>query len=142
MAGYEWQVLWLVHICCGNWYSTKDTESLSCDEPASADLAWASQGLLMATINIHWVQCPVLLWVWQQFDLVCDDPRNTVLMMPPLLSHNSWEEARSRKRWKFENTVGQSCMGGEGKGELVWLAKFAWIRACVKSDCWIIQVTA
>ena len=38
MAGYEWQVLRLVRICCGNWHSTKDIESLSCDEPASADL--------------------------------------------------------------------------------------------------------
>ena len=22
------------------------------------------------------VQCPMLLWVWLQFELVCDDPRN------------------------------------------------------------------
>ena len=34
------------------------------------------------------MQCPVLLWVWQQFELVCDD---TVLMMPPSLSHYSLE---------------------------------------------------
>ena len=34
----------------------------------------------MVTINIQ-VQCPVLLWVWLQiFELLCDDPRNTVLM--------------------------------------------------------------
>ena len=25
------------------------------------------------------VQCPTLLWVWLQFELVCDDPRTTVL---------------------------------------------------------------
>ena len=34
------------------------------------------RGLLM--INIQ-VQCPMLLWVWLQFELVCDNPRNTVL---------------------------------------------------------------
>jgi len=31
------------------------------------------------------VQCPMLLWVWLQFELECDDPRNTAPMMP--LSH-------------------------------------------------------
>jgi len=66
----------------------------------------------MATIIIQ-VQCPVLLWVviWLQFELVCNDPSNTVLMMP--MSH--------------------ACVGGEGRGELVvWLVKFTWIRAFVK----------
>jgi len=72
---------------------------------------WESvQGLLMATIIIQ-VQCPVLLLViWLQFELVCDD---TVLMMPE--SH--------------------ACVGGEGMGELVvWLVEFTWIRACVKGE--------
>ena len=48
----------------------------------------------MATIIIQ-VQCPVLLWVviWLQFELVCDDPSNTVLMMP----------------------VSHACVGGEGR---------------------------
>jgi len=32
----------------------------------------------MATIVKH----PVLLWVWLQFELVCDDQWNTMLMMP------------------------------------------------------------
>jgi len=31
------------------------------------------------------VQCPVLVLVWLQFELVCEDPRNRVLMMPPSL---------------------------------------------------------
>jgi len=34
----------------------------------------------MATISIQ-VQCPDLLWVSLPFELVCDDPRNTVLMV-------------------------------------------------------------
>jgi len=68
----------------------------------------------MATIIIQ-VQCPVLLWVviWLQFELVCDDLSNTVLMMP----------------------VSHACVGGEGRGELVvWLVKFTWITACVKGQ--------
>jgi len=32
------------------------------------------------------VQCPVVLWVWLQFELVSNDPRDTVLMMPPSFS--------------------------------------------------------
>ena len=45
----------------------------------------------MATLNnIMQLQCPVL-WVWLQFELVCDYPRNTVLVMPPSLSHYSLE---------------------------------------------------
>jgi len=36
-------------------------------------------------------------------------------------------------------------VGGEGRGELVvWLVKFAWIRACVKLDfqiTWITQIS-
>jgi len=31
----------------------------------------------------------MLLWVWLQFELVCNDLRNTVLMLPPSLSHCS-----------------------------------------------------
>jgi len=30
-------------------------------------------------INIQ-EQCPALLWVWLQYELVCDDPRNTILI--------------------------------------------------------------
>ena len=30
-------------------------------------------------------ECPVLVLVWLQFELVCEDPRNRVLMMPPSL---------------------------------------------------------
>jgi len=26
------------------------------------------------------VQCPVLLWIWLHFELMSDDPRNTVLI--------------------------------------------------------------
>jgi len=38
------------------------------------------------------LRCPVLLWVWLQFELlhVCDDPRNTTLMMPPSIWMNEW----------------------------------------------------
>ena len=110
---------------------------------------WASaQGLLMATINIQ-VQSLVLLWVWLQFELVSDSdgPRNTVLMMPSTFF--------SRRRLRRDEKVGkycvkwlpliqrwqsecELCVGGERRGELVvWLVKFAWIRACVKPDCWI-----
>jgi len=54
------------------------------------------QGLLMATISIQ-MQCPVLLWVWLQFELVCDDPRNTALMMPSSLAL-LFRRRRLRKR--------------------------------------------
>jgi len=41
----------------------------------------------------------MLLWVWLQFDheLVCDDPRNTMLMMPPSLSYYSLHQRRDGK---------------------------------------------
>ena len=47
----------------------------------------------MATMNMQ-VQCPVLLWVWLQFELVCDDPRNIVLMIHPSLSHYCLEDQK------------------------------------------------
>ena len=62
-----------------------------------------AQGLLVITMNIQ-VQCPVLLWVWLQFELVRDDPRNTVLMMPPLLSHILWGEETGEENRKLANT--------------------------------------
>ena len=46
-------------------------------------------------INIQ-VQRPVLLWIWLHFELMCDDPRNTVLMMPPSFSHYYLEEDGGR----------------------------------------------
>ena len=55
-----------------------------CRPQASA--AAQSLNIYIWMINVQ-VQCPVLLWVWLQFELVCDDPRNTVLMNPPSLSH-------------------------------------------------------
>ena len=61
-----------------------------------------AQGLLVITMNIQ-VQCPVLLWVWLQFELV-RDPRNTVLMMPPLLSHILWGEETGEENRKLANT--------------------------------------
>ena len=96
----------------------------------------------MVTMNIQ-VQCPVLLWVWLQFELVCDDPRNTVLVMPPLLSHTLWGEKSGEENTKLANTVEMasldtemiSCVWEERRGEtlVVWLVKFACVRACVKS---------
>jgi len=83
----------------------------------------------------------MLLWVaWA----VCDDPRNTVLMMPPPLSHYCLEGEDSGKVGKYSGNgfLGSGDdevrlsrnVGGEGRGELVvWLVKFAWIRACVKA---------
>jgi len=62
---------------------------VNCDEPDPGFLktlgsAW---GLVMATISIQ-VQCPDLLWVLLPFELVCDDPRNTVLIDSVSLSHS------------------------------------------------------
>jgi len=48
------------------------------------------------------VQCPVLLCVWLQFELVCDDLRNTVLMLPPSISHYCIEgEVWERESWQM-----------------------------------------
>jgi len=58
----------------------------------------SAQGLLM--INIQ-VQCPVLLWVWLQFELVCDDPRNTVVIFPLPLSHYCLEGEDLNKVGKY-----------------------------------------
>ena len=55
------------------------------------------QGLLMTIVNLQ-VQCPVLLLIWLQLELVCNDPRNTVLMMPPPISHYSLEGDGPRER--------------------------------------------
>jgi len=46
----------------------------------------------MATVNVQ-MRCTVLLSVWVQFELMCDDPKYkyTVLMMPPSLSRYSLE---------------------------------------------------
>jgi len=52
-------------------------------------------------INIK-VQCPVLLWIWLHFELMCDDSRNTVLMMPPSFSHYYLEEDRGRDKKDVE----------------------------------------
>jgi len=51
---------------------TQDAESLDCDEPGFLQTSRFSTG-----IDIQ-AQCPVLLCVWLQFELVCDDPRKTV----------------------------------------------------------------
>ena len=89
-------------------------------------------------INIH-VQCPVLLWVWLQFELVCDDPRNTVVMTPPSISHIEGED------WGRDEKVGKDCRDGiPGCGDdevrvsrvggvVVWLVTFARIRASAKA---------
>jgi len=50
----------------------------------------------LQTSGFSTVKCPVLLWVWLQFELVCDGPRNTVLMTFSLL----FRRKRLRKRWK------------------------------------------
>ena len=75
------------------------TRELSCDEPDVGILqSLASvQGLLMTIVNLQ-VQCPVLLLIWLQLELVCNDPRNTVLMMPPPISHYSLEGDGPRER--------------------------------------------
>ena len=39
-----------------------------------------STGFAKATVNVQ-MQCQVVLQVWVRFELVCDDPKNTVLMM-------------------------------------------------------------
>ena len=90
-------------------------------------------------INMQ-VQCLMLLWV--AWAVSCDDPRNTVLMMPPPLSHYCLEGEDCGKVGKYS---GNGFLGSgddevrvsrmwEERGELVvWLVKFAWIRACVKA---------
>jgi len=73
------------------------TRELSCDEPDVGILQSlpSVQGLLMTIVNLQ-VQC--LLLVWLQLEFVCDDPRNTVLMMPPPISHYSLEGDGPRER--------------------------------------------
>ena len=90
------------------------------------------------------MQCPVLLWVWLQCELVCDDPSNTVLMMPPSLSHYCLDR---EDRGRHDSTacghgllgcgdgeVGVSHMtvGGEGDGRTK-PGEVGMIRACVKA---------
>ena len=73
--------------------------------------------LLMTTVNIQ-VECPVLLWVWLQFELVCDDPRNTVLMMPPSLSLEAEERRRDEKVGNYSGgKVRMSCVWEERGGK-------------------------
>ena len=76
---------------------------------------WASaQGLLMATLSYT----SVLLWVWLQFELVCDDPRNTVLMMPPSLSLEAEERRRDEKVGNYSGgQVRMSCVWEERGGK-------------------------
>jgi len=56
--------------------------------------------------------------------------------MPLLLSHHSLEEDGQRHESAnameiYGGEVRVSCVGGEGRGELVvWLVKFLWIKAC------------
>ena len=86
------------------------------------------------------MQCQVVPLVWVQFELVCDDPKNTVLMMPPSLSH--WSLEGDDRGW--DERVGIHCGDGllgygedevrvshvwEDRGELVVrVVKFARIR--------------
>jgi len=60
----------------------------------------SAQGLLIIIIQ---VQCPMPQWVWLQFELVCDDPRNTyaVLMIPPPLSHCCLDGKDQWESWKI-----------------------------------------
>jgi len=79
------------------------------------------------------------------YNLVCDDPRITVLHH--FLDHHSLEgkdQGRDEKVGKCcgdgllgyrNDEVRVSHVGGKRRGELpVWLVKFAWIRACVQLD--------
>ena len=78
---------------------------------------------------------------WLQFELMCDGPRNTALMMPSSISHCCLEGAEEEMR-NIKYTVKMASLDVEMKwkwvvwakrGELVvWLVKFAWIRACIK----------
>ena len=124
---------------------TWDTESLSCDEPGF---------LLTSSFNTGFANdkyTSAVSWVWL-FKLVCDDPRNTVLMMPPSIFHYSLEGAAEEMR-KLANTVDTAPLDvemkwewvvwAEGGGLVVWL-EFEWIMACVKArlswlprSCWM-----
>ena len=91
---------------------------------------------------------------------VCDDPRISVLMIPPPLSHYCLEGEDCGKVGKYcGNGNGfLGCRDGlfgcgddevrvghmwEGRGELVvWLVRFAWIKACVKAGLsWMTLIT-
>ena len=51
--------------------------------------------------------------IWLEIELVCDDPRNTMLMMPSSLSHYCLEgEAQGR-----DEKVGKYCEDGLGYGD-------------------------
>jgi len=70
---------------------------------------WASaQDLLMATLSYT----GVLLWVGYNFELVCDDPRNTVLMMPPSFSLEAEDRRRDEKVGNYS--------GGKVRMSYVW----------------------
>jgi len=53
----------------------------------------------------------VLVWVWLQFELVCDDPRNTVLIMHPSLSHFSFEGEDQRRDEEVCKCYGDDFLG-------------------------------
>ena len=59
---------------------------------ASYDIQSALYRCFDFTVKIGFsprMQSAVSSVVWLQFELVCNDPRNTVLMMPPSLPHYS-----------------------------------------------------
>ena len=96
----------------------------------------SAQGLLMVTI----VQHPVLLWVWLQFELVCDNQRKTMLMVPPTTFSLFFRSRRPRTDVKEGKYFGNGLLGygdDDAKLSCVWDDRGGStvserIRACVK----------
>jgi len=66
-------------------------EYLSCDESDPGLLQTSGLSIGFANGHHKYIYCCVqcmFLWVWLQFELVCDE---TVVMMPPSFSHYSFE---------------------------------------------------
>jgi len=121
------QVLWLVYIYCGI-SPRMQRVYLGCDE---LTLAFCrpqalAQGLL-------WIcKCSVPCFCGFGYNFNCDDPRNTVLMMPSTTFPLLFRRRRPKKRWISRQILwrwppwiprwwseSESFVGGEGWRELV-----------------------
>ena len=99
--------------CCGLFKFTMGIgisprmQSLDCDEPGFLQTSSFSTGFDIQA------QCPVLLCVWLQFELLCDDPRKTVYwwcLHQSLIT--AWKELRKRwESWKITSGMASEvCM--------------------------------
>ena len=95
----------------------------SCDDPDPGLLQ--TSGFSTGFAAGHYKSAvSMLLWVQLQFELVCDDPRNTVLMMPlslslPFKKEKTKEELSRWSPWIWRQSESELCVRGEGRGEVV-----------------------